>query len=144
MESAKRFTPEPTSAPGDFYVEYNCCTSCGVPQIVATDLIGWVEEPLNHCYWKKQPETPGELERAFKIFDGQGLSCHRYAGHDPAIQRRVGYEQCDNAPSNFLARNILPRTNPFTSESWGKRSVIQSDPPKRPSLWSRLTRRDRS
>jgi hypothetical protein len=29
-----------------FYVQPGCCTSCGVPQSVAPDLIGWTNE--NH------------------------------------------------------------------------------------------------
>lgn len=134
MEATKRYPPEPTSAAGDFFVEHNCCTSCGVPQVVAPDLVGWVEEPLNHCFWKKQPESPGELERAFKIFDGQELGCHRYAGSDPEIQKRVGYDQCDNPLSR----------NPFSSEYWGGRVRSAADHSERPSLLSRVFRRNRS
>jgi len=95
MDSTKRFEPEPTSASGDFYVEKHCCTSCGVPQAVAPDLVGWVDEGASHCYWKKQPTTADEMQRAFAIFDGQELGCHRYAGRDPDIQARVGSGQCD-------------------------------------------------
>lgn len=95
MDSIKRFEPEPTSAPGDFYVENHCCVTCGVPQVVAPDLVGWVDGDASHCYWKKQPTTADEMQRAFAIFDGQELSCHRYAGLDPDIQARVGLEQCD-------------------------------------------------
>ncbi|HEY9126263.1 MAG TPA: hypothetical protein VIM62_04010, partial [Acidobacteriaceae bacterium] len=50
---------EEQSAPGDFYVESGCCISCGVPQAVAPDLVGWIEdEKFLRCYWIKQPETP--------------------------------------------------------------------------------------
>jgi hypothetical protein len=142
VESTKRFIPEPTSVPGDFYVEYNCCTSCGVPQAVAPDLIGWVETPINHCYWKKQPETPGELERALKIFDGQELGCHRYSGHDPEIQHRVGYDQCDY-PLPMRTRTLV-RLSSVHSEHWGERVVQASKARPRVSLWSRLFRRKRS
>jgi hypothetical protein len=128
-DTTKRYVAEPTSAPGDFYVEYNCCTSCGYPQVLAPDLIGWVDAPMNHCYWMKQPETSSELDQAFKVFDGQELGCHRYAGLDPEIQRRVGYDQCDNVP------NALRRASNRLTATWGK----PSDPPSpEQSLWSRL------
>jgi hypothetical protein len=94
---------EPTSVPGDFYVENHCCTSCGVPQAVAPDLVGWIDEEMSRCYWKKQPETREELRQAFAIFDGQELGCHRYAGHDPEIQARVGRENCDNTRPDVTA-----------------------------------------
>jgi ferredoxin len=85
----------PQFARGDFYVEAGCCTACGVPQAAAPDLVGWTDEGYVQCSWKKQPETPEELERAFAIFDGQELGCHRYAGHDPKIQLRIGSGDCD-------------------------------------------------
>src|SRR5580658_1040883 len=87
------YPPEPTSAPGDFYVEDKCCVFCGVPQVVAPDLVEWVNgREIPHCRWKKQPSTPEELKQAFAIFDGQELGCHRYAGIDPAVQERIGFE----------------------------------------------------
>ncbi len=95
MSSPSRYEREPNSAPGDFYVENHCCTACGVPLLVAPDLIGYVDSSMSHCYWKKQPETEHELDQAIAIFEAQELGCHRYAGHDPIIQRRVGYSSCD-------------------------------------------------
>ena len=79
----------------DFYVDNTCCLSCGVPQHVAPDLVGWTDGSMRQCFWKKQPETPEEMRQAFAIFDGQEVGCHRYAGHDPAIQVRIGRENCD-------------------------------------------------
>ena len=104
MNSSPKLVPEPTSVPGDFYVENQCCTSCGVPQAVAPDLVGWVDEEKSHCFWKKQPETQAELEHAFAIFDGQELGCHRYASYDPAIQTRIGIENCDYPAGNLFQR----------------------------------------
>jgi hypothetical protein len=96
MDCVKRYEPEPTSAPGDFYVENNCCITCGVPQAAAPDLVGWVDGDVSHCFWKKQPTTHEEMQQAFAVFDGQELGCHRYAGLDPKIQARIGIENCDN------------------------------------------------
>jgi hypothetical protein len=86
----------PASAPGDFYVEDGMCLACGVPHLVAPSLIGWVEGPDSHCFWKKQPESVAELEQALAVFGAQDAGCHRYAGHDEAILRRVPSAFCDH------------------------------------------------
>ena len=52
---------------------------------------------MNHCVWKKQPETHEELEQAFAAFDACCLGCYRYAGNDPTIIERLGPEYCDQA-----------------------------------------------
>ncbi len=113
-----RRVPEPTSAPGDFYVDSYCCTACGVPQAAAPDLVGWTDEKSPQCRWKKQPSTPAEFTQAFAIFDGQELGCHRYAGSDPEIQQRVGIENCDlplNAPKQL--EPISPSSADETAET---------------------------
>jgi hypothetical protein len=97
--------PDPAAAPGDFYVESACCTACGVPQVVAPDLIGWTKDEYLHCCWLKQPSTPSELEQAFAIFEAQELGCHRYAGADPEIQKRIGRENCDH-PLPSIAHSV--------------------------------------
>jgi len=95
MACVPKFTPHPKSAPGDFYVERGQCIACGVPHVVAPDLIGWTDEKLQHCFWKKQPETPAELGRAIAVLESQELDCHRYAGTDPVILSRVPSACCD-------------------------------------------------
>ena len=96
MSSVSRYTGEPAPASGDFYVEKDCCTLCGVPEKLAPDLIGIGQAAggWGHCYWKKQPETEAEMQQAFAIFDDQDLGCHRYAGTDPEIIARLGPENC--------------------------------------------------
>jgi len=105
-------TPEPTSASGDFYVESHCCTACGVPQVAAPGLVGWTDEEYPQCRWIKQPSTPSDFQQAFAIFDAQELGCHRYAGTDPEIQKRVGSENCDHPVLPFAKRLILALTEP--------------------------------
>jgi len=95
MACVPKFTPHPKSAPGDFYVESGYCLGCGVPHVVAPDLVSWTDEKVPHCFWKKQPETPEELERAVAVLEAQELGCHRYAGTDPAILNRVTPAYCD-------------------------------------------------
>ena len=94
------------SAQQNFYVENTCCASCGIPQVVAPDLVGWRDDggPLD-CRWIKQPSTEEELQQAFAIFDSQELGRHRYRGTDPKIQARIGSQHCDNPPS--LVREIF-------------------------------------
>jgi hypothetical protein len=90
-----KFTPHPKSAPGDFYVENEMCIACGMPHVVAPDLMGWTEDKYSHCFWKKQPRTPQEIEQAIKVLEVQELGCHRYAGTDPAILNRISSGYCD-------------------------------------------------
>jgi hypothetical protein len=122
MVSKPRFTPEPTSAPGDFYVEYGCCATCGIPQSIAPDLVGWTDHtPGLHCRWIKQPSTPEELIRAFAIFSEREMCCHRYAGTDPAIQARVGIQNCDHPvivePQEIPRDRDLARLSIFNPET---------------------------
>ena len=94
-------SPGPKSAPGDFYVEETCCTSCGVPQAIAPDLVGWIDEGLQQCYWIKQPQTADELDRAIQIIHTQEIGCHRYSGSDRTMLRRLPAEQCDHLRPDF-------------------------------------------
>ena len=92
---APKLTSHPESAPGDFYVEKGMCLSYGVPHVVAPDLMGWTGNETGHCIWKKQPATPKELGQAIAVLETQELGCHRYAGDDPAILKRISVEYCD-------------------------------------------------
>ena len=81
---------------GDFYVQQGCCLSCGVPQAVSPTLVGWRDtHNSTDCYWIRQPRTPDELEQAITVIHAQELDCHRYAGTDPKVIRRLPPAQCD-------------------------------------------------
>ena len=97
MATVRRFESHPQSAPGDFYVVNGECMSCGAPHVAAPDLIGWNNAEADHCVWKKQPETPEELEQAFAAFRASCISCYRYAGNAPQIMARIGLDYCDQA-----------------------------------------------
>jgi len=107
MSTERKIRPHPLSAPGDFYVVNDECISCGAPHAVAPDLIGWVDGEASHCVWKKQPETEAELEQAFRAFDASCICGYRYAGSDPDIMSRIGFDNCDQAPAQ--PRERLPR-----------------------------------
>ena len=109
MACAPKFTPHPKSALGDFYGVKGECLACGVPHVVAPDLIGWTGEKIPHCFWKKQPKTKAELERAIAVLEAQELECHRYAGTEPAILNRVLSIYCDYP---MQSQTVVERTAP--------------------------------
>lgn len=87
---------------GDFYVENGVCTSCGAPQAEAPDLIDHSKLEYGHCYFKKQPETDEEIERAINAISVSCISGLRYGGTNEKILKRlyeIGEgEQCDHKP----------------------------------------------
>jgi hypothetical protein len=109
MPGVPKFISHPKSAPGDFYVEKGKCLACGVPHVVAPDLVGWTDEKFPHCFWKKQPETPAEVERAIGVLEAQELGCHRYAGTDLAILERLLSTNCDYP---MQSPGVIQSTNP--------------------------------
>lgn len=72
-------------------MERDECISCGYPKTLAPDLIHFDENSLtvDHCYFKKQPETPDEVERAIKAVLGCCCGSYRYAGDDPEIKKKL-------------------------------------------------------
>jgi hypothetical protein len=83
------------NAPGDFYVEDDCCTLCGVPGVSAPELFGGfaadgtVDEGVRHCWVKRQPQSGAELDAMIDTMARQELGCIRYGGSDAAIVARV-------------------------------------------------------
>jgi hypothetical protein len=81
--------PYPKNAPGSFYTEDESCMACEAPCSEAPDLIAHdQQESGHHCYFKKQPETPEETERAIMACVVSCIEAVRYAGHDPEILKR--------------------------------------------------------
>jgi hypothetical protein len=124
--------PKSSSAVGDFYVEDNCCITCGVPQAVAPDLVGWTNEGMSQCYWKKQPQTQEELRQAFAIFSGQEVGCHRYSGRDPEIQAQIGLENCDHPVSSYATASNEEATPKLTF--WTEAGIFER-------IWAKILRR---
>jgi ferredoxin len=89
--------PHPDNAAGPFYVEYGCCTACGVPEAVAPELFAW--DGNDHCFVKRQPTTPAETDKALQVVAHAELSCIRYRGCDPEVMTRFAElgepELCD-------------------------------------------------
>jgi hypothetical protein len=78
---------------GDFYVEDNCCTMCGVPESEAPTLFGGFSEQDEsedvQCYVKKQPETKEELEQMVNTIACAELACIRYCGKNSSIINKL-------------------------------------------------------
>ena len=81
--------PYAANVPGDYYVEDGCCTMCEVPFDMAPDLFGISDDPYIHCYVKRQPETPSELNQMVDAIRAADLQCIRYRGSDRRIQLRL-------------------------------------------------------
>lgn len=85
---------------GPFYVVDGCCTACGVPEALAPELFGEGEDI--HCYVKRQPQSPDEIDAMMSVMVSQDLACIRYAGSDETLLRRLAENeeaaQCDVAP----------------------------------------------
>ena len=77
------FTRHPLNVPGDFYVVDGECLTCGLAEAEAPDLLADCAE-VGHCYYKKQPGTPEELEQAIHAVWVTEVACHCYGGTDPA------------------------------------------------------------
>jgi hypothetical protein len=138
MPSTEIFENIPTGSSADFYVQQGCCTSCGVPQAIAPDLVGWTNEKRPQCYWIKQPQTADELGRAIKIFHTQELGCHRYSGNDPAILQRLPAEDCDH-----LRLDLGSRPPPYFASYGSSANFALSVSSKNGALrrlWSKLKR----
>jgi hypothetical protein len=92
----------PENTQGDFYVENEVCITCGAPESVAPDLIEHSKLEYGHCYFKKQPKSHDEIERAISAMDVSCIAGLRYGGTDENILKRI-YEKgledlCDNKP----------------------------------------------
>jgi len=91
----------PLNAAGDFYVENEACICCMAPHSEAPELMGFDEE-TSHCYFKRQPQTREELERAIAAVVVSDVQALRYAGTDEYVLRRLADEKsedCCDAPS---------------------------------------------
>ena len=101
--------PYPLNVPGPFYVENGMCIICRVPEHEAPDLIGFDEAPsgTGHCYFKKQPETSEELERAINAMSVACCGAHCYRGDDPEIIRRLREAGVEQGQIDALASEEL-------------------------------------
>lgn len=79
----------PENAPGDFYVEADQCMHCCLPHGEAPELMNDPSVYFRECYFRRQPKTAEEVERAIQAIWVSELDCLRYGGTDPKIIQRL-------------------------------------------------------
>lgn len=79
--------PMPLNSDGDFYVEHGTCLWCMAPESQAPELMGF-KEP-DGCYFRRQPQSPEEVDHAIKAIHYSCVQALHYAGKDPEIIRRL-------------------------------------------------------
>ncbi len=119
--------PYPKNAPGPFYTENECCIICEAPYHEAKDLMAHDEGDYPHCYFKKQPETPEEVERAVWACAVSCVKAVRYSGDDPAILKRFRDLHAD-VSCDVLA-DCSPQAAPEPSPTMTGEKPIPSFPP---------------
>ncbi len=86
-------TPPPRfrfNAPGDFFVEDSMCIACTAPEHEAPELMAHTEEgTIYHCYFRRQPETPEEVEHAICAVYVSCCGAVQYDGTDPEVLGRL-------------------------------------------------------
>jgi len=97
-----RYEREPENPPGDFYVAKDQCIICCVPLEQAPDLMGFYadvegQHRESHCYFKKQPGTQAEIQKAIDAVNSCCCGTLRYCGTDPNIIKALGnsLDTCD-------------------------------------------------
>ncbi|HEY6306008.1 MAG TPA: hypothetical protein VI488_06045 [Candidatus Angelobacter sp.] len=74
--------------------------TCGAPHAVAPDLIAWDDDHEGghcHCYFKRQPETPDDVDRAIQAIDQSCCGALVYAGSDADMIKRIRELGAENA-----------------------------------------------
>jgi len=96
--------PYVENALGPFYVEKDYCITCRLPEHEAPDLMGFHDSDSDsnaesHCYFKKQPATPEELQRAIAAVCACCCGALRYAGSEVPVLQKISEaglkSQCD-------------------------------------------------
>ena len=86
----------PENAPGDFYVEEGFCMRCCLVHSEAPELLNNPKLAFRQCYFRRQPETPQEIEHAIRAIEISETGALRYGGTDQDIIRRLGRACCDH------------------------------------------------
>jgi len=84
----------PENADGPFYVERDLCLICKAPEHEAPDLMGFFDGAEgsaagSHCYFKKQPSSPEETDRAINAMRVACCGALRYGGDDQQLIDRL-------------------------------------------------------
>lgn len=88
MDQQRRYA---LNVPGDFYVVDDMCIACTAPEQEAPELMAHDSKAQAgyHGYFKKQPVTPEELQRAIMAVAVGCCGAVRYGGRDPNVLQRL-------------------------------------------------------
>jgi hypothetical protein len=103
MKMKKR---HPLNVIGDFYVEDDCCTACGLPQAEAPGFLAELNDSTTHCYVIRQPQTPEQVTQAISAMMVAEFNCIRYSGNNAAILKEI--ESTGNHISLRLSISVMP------------------------------------
>src|SRR4051812_40044837 len=92
----------PDNAPGDFYVEAGLCTRCCLIHGEAPNLFNDPDKPFEECFFRRQPQTPEEIEQAISAISVSEMGALRYGGSDPDIIAKLRARQCARACDHTL------------------------------------------
>lgn len=112
------YKPErhPLNAAGDFFVGYDLCLACDAPRSEAPDLIDYDSD--GHCYFKRQPQTPNEVDQAISAVRVSCIEAVLYDGNDPEILAKLHQMPCFLA--NSPVRTFWDRLSDKTLNSLRK------------------------
>ena len=79
----------PLNAAGDFYVVNDLCMACSAPELEAPTLMAHSDDQYQHCYFKRQPQTPQETESAIRAVTVSCCRGLRYGGRDQQVIARL-------------------------------------------------------
>lgn len=107
-----RYTDDAPEAPGDWQVDHDLCVACGAPPLQAPDLMGFgnnhVTPEYVQCYFKRQPQTREEHNRAFQAASVSCCGAVRYCGSDPELVRRM--RELDTSQAAGVSAELLKRS----------------------------------
>jgi hypothetical protein len=103
----------PENSPGDFYVRANLCTQCCLVHGAAPELLNDLKESFKECFFRRQPQTPEEVDRALSAIAVSEMCALRYGGTDPEILAKMRGKglasQADQTPEGqALIRGGVP------------------------------------
>ena len=91
-------TRHPLNAEGDLFVEYDMCLFCDAPRTEAPELIEYDEK--GHCYFKRQPQDPTELNHAIQAVRVSCIEAVKYGGSDADILQAIARPYCQTAEAS--------------------------------------------
>jgi hypothetical protein len=128
------------NAPGDFYVEAGSCTRCCLVHGEAPDLLNDPQQPFQECYFRRQPQTPAEIDQAISAISVSEMSALRYGGSDPTIIEKLRAAKCGRQCDQTSEGQASLRASAEAAAKWRARAAQAERLPleKRASWWRRL------